>query len=287
MQEGFKIIEANNKHQAFDWGLVLASQNIDTIIDRLPDTGKYALFVSEFDYPRAIEQIELYQKENPATHRVYQIEIAKSLFDGRCLIWALVLILIYAINSEFGIDLHGAGIMHKNAVLLGEWWRIFTAVSLHSDLSHLINNITTGIILLGIAMVYYGAGVCILLCYLAGVLGNLVGLFLHINDYYGLGSSGMVMGALGLLVVSGWFTEESKAPLNIKRVSIGIFLFIWIGTNPNSDVVAHLVGFISGIIIGIPAIKILRKPVLFSVINTISFLIVLVLFTFVWWRALR
>lgn len=287
MQEGFRIIEANNKHQAFDWGLVLASQNIDAIIDRLPDTGKYAIIVSEFDYPRAIKQIELYQKENPATHPVYQIEIAKNLFDSRCLIWALVLILIYVINSEFGIDLRGAGIMHKNAVLLGEWWRIFTAVSLHSDLSHLINNITTGIILLGIAMVYYGAGVCILLSYFAGVFGNLVGLSLRANDYYGLGSSGMVMGALGLLIAAGWFTEESKKPLNIKRITIGVFLFIWIGTNPNSDVVAHLVGFIFGIIIGIPAIKILRKPVLFSVTNTISFLIVVILFTYTWWRALR
>ncbi len=287
MQEGFRIIEATNKHQAFDWGLVLASQNIDAIIERLPDTGKYALLVSEYDYQRAIEQIELYQKENPYTHPVYQIEIAKNLFDGRCLIWALILILIYAANHGFGIDLRGAGVMHKDAVLVGEWWRIFTAVSLHSDISHLVNNITTGIILLGIAMVYYGAGVSVLLSYLGGVLGNVVGLFLHTKDYYGLGSSGMVMGALGLLIASGWFTEKSKKPVNIRRVSIGIFLFIWIGTSPNSDVVAHIVGFISGIILGIPTTKILRKPALFSVVNTVSFLITLILFTYVWWRALR
>jgi hypothetical protein len=53
----------------------------------LPDTGKYALLVSEYDYQRAIEQIELIKKKILTHTPVYQIEIAKNLFDGRCLIW--------------------------------------------------------------------------------------------------------------------------------------------------------------------------------------------------------
>lgn len=288
--EEFKIIEAKNRRQALDWGLVLASQNIDAVIERSKETGKYILIVSESDFPRAVEQLRLYQAENAEFRQPYQIEIAKNIFDGRSLVWALVMISIYAIDSSSKIDIRSAGIMHKNAVLLGEWWRLFTAVTLHNDIPHLATNVSTGIILLGIAMVYYGAGLSILLAFLAGVFGNVCGLFFHSGDYYGLGASGMVMGALGLLASSGWLSphfEGSKKLTILRRLIAAIMLFILVGTNPQSDIQAHLGGFFFGLFSGILTVKILKRPSLYYPLNSIAAIIAIALFLFVWWRALR
>jgi len=289
--EDYRIIETRNRREAFDWGLVLASQNIDAIIERSPETGKYIILVPESDYLRAIEQLRIYQVENLHFRPAYRIEIAKNLFDGRSILWAAAMVLIYLIDTESKIDLRAAGIMHKSAVLNGEWWRLFTAVCLHNDLSHLASNITTGFILLGIAIVYYGAGLSILLTFLSGVVGNLTGLFLHTQDYYGLGASGMVTGALGLLAASGWFSVESESPSKIKfsvaRLVAAFMLFILIGVNPKSDIQAHLGGFISGLFLGILTTKILKKPSRFYFLNKTAFIVALGLFLFVWWRALR
>jgi len=45
-----------------------------------------------------------------------------------------------------------AGDMDSAKVLAGQWWRLFTAVTLHADLAHLMGNITFGVIMLGLAM---------------------------------------------------------------------------------------------------------------------------------------
>ncbi len=289
--EDYKIIEAKTRRQAFDWGLVLASQNIDAIIERSPETGKYPLLVSENDYARAIEQLRIYQLENLHFRPVYRIEIAKNLFDGRSILWALAIVLIYLADTESKIDLRAAGQMHKSAVLNGEWWRLFTAVSLHYDLSHLASNVTTGIILLGISFVYFGVGISLLLSFLSGAIGNLVGLLLRTQDYYGLGASGMVMGALGLLAASGWFSVESTTPsktkISLARLAAAFMLFVLIGVSPKSDILAHAGGFASGLLLGIITMKILKKPSRFYTLNTAASIITIWLFLFVWWRALK
>src|SRR6185295_492432 len=80
-----------------------------------------------------------------------------------------------------------------------DWWRLFTAQLLHADLLHFATNAVFGFLLLGLAMGRYGNGVALLATFLAGAGGNIVSWLVYGASFRGLGASGMVMGALGLL----------------------------------------------------------------------------------------
>jgi membrane associated rhomboid family serine protease len=139
-------------------------------------------------------------------------------------------------------------------VRAGQWWRLFTAVLLHSDLAHLLANVTTGVLLFGLALARFGAGCGLLSAYIAGALGNLAGLLLYGRPYTGLGASGMVMGALGLLTLHSaarWQSNPETARDLMRGGLAGVLLFLILGVNPTSDVVAHVGGFLGGGFLGV------------------------------------
>jgi membrane associated rhomboid family serine protease len=69
-----------------------------------------------------------------------------------------------------------------------------------------------------------------------------------------LGASGMVMGALGLLAAAPW-QRQAGDPIPwrdiIRGVVGGVMLFVLLGLNPASDTVAHLGGFVGGLVLGL------------------------------------
>lgn len=79
--------------------------------------------------------------------------------------------------------------------------RIFTATWLHADAGHLATNTVFGFIFVRLVMGRYGPGVGLLAAFLAGVGGNLTIWWVYGGQPRGLGASGVVMGARGLLVV--------------------------------------------------------------------------------------
>jgi len=125
-----------------------------------------------------------------------------------------------------------------------------------------------GFLLLGLTMGAYGAGVGLLGSLLAGVLGNVAGYLAYGTPHQGLGASGMVLGALGLLSMhSVSWVRAGHAPgsLAIRAVASGSMLLLLFGVSPkeNVDLVAHLVGFGSGLALG-TALAWVPAPVLSS-----------------------
>ena len=124
-------------------------------------------------------------------------------------------------------DLRSRGLMDNAAVAAGEWWRPFTATLLHADIAHLAANATTGILILGLAMGFYGAEVCLLATYLAGVAGNLAGFMIYGGLHRSLGASGVVMGGLGLLTVQSFFLwRKAGALLSSLNAGVGGCLLV-------------------------------------------------------------
>lgn len=285
-------IPARTERQAMDWSLVLVSEGIDAVIDRDPETFVWRLLVNAADYPRAMNAIRHYRVENRSQVWQQQLPWSGLIFDWRCLVSIAFFVFLFAVEATGRGDLSKAGMMHNKAVHAGEWWRMFTAVTLHGDMAHLAANATTGLLLIGLAMGVYGGGTALLASFLAGVGGNIAGLLIYPEAHRGLGASGMIMGALGLLTAQ-WITllKHGLTPrqLAIRGVLSGGLLLVLLGFSPqqNVDVLAHVAGFISGLLLGtilalLPA-KLRASPWL----DNASLLACCVLVTSTWWLALR
>ncbi|HLP76663.1 MAG TPA: rhomboid family intramembrane serine protease [Candidatus Paceibacterota bacterium] len=241
-------IPTRTQRQAMDWSLALISQGIESTIDRSDENG-WGLIVPEDQQARAQETIERYLAEN--RRWPWRQEIRQEVFfDWGAIAWMFLLAVFYALEAH-GPDFRAAGLMRSDAVMHGQWWRLFTAVCLHADVAHLASNLSVGVFLLGLTMGRYGTGAGLLAAFLAGAGGN-VATWLMFPDHRSLGASGMVMGCVGLLAAQAF--SVGRNPYSIKYAVSGIvgglFLFLLLGLGPGTDVLAHFGGFASGLLLG-------------------------------------
>lgn len=162
--------------------------------------------------------------------------------------------LLWWIQDQHGVALEQIGVMRHDAMKNGEFWRLITATTLHADVAHLTSNITAGLLLLGLAMNRFGAGLGFTLALVGGIVGNLIGWLVRTGPYIGLGASGVVMAALRLL--AGWaiaFHRVKRARMRqvFSAGIAGLFLFFMFGISPQSDIAAHIGGFVTGLISGL------------------------------------
>src|SRR5258707_388417 len=119
-----------------------------------------------------------------------------------------------------------------------------------------MGNITFGVIMLGLAMPRFGFGLTLFVTFIAGTIGNVAGLMLYPLPYKGVGASGMMMGALGLLAVHSaklWRAHPRAFRVLWSGAGAGLLIFLLFGMNPKTDVVAHAAGFASAALMGIVA----------------------------------
>src|SRR5438094_1521543 len=245
------VIPARNRRQAMDWSLVLVSQGIEPVIEQ---TGHgWVLLVEPQDHSRALATLRQYQLENRRRFWRQELPWPEIAFHRGAIAWCLLLALFHGLNAVSGSLLESVGAMDRAAVAQGAWWRLFTATMLHFDLAHLMANLAIGFPVFGLAMGRYGPACALLAACLAGVGGNVAGLMFHTHAYHGLGASGTVMGGLGLLTVQS-FSLRLRNPRAARYIIGGIFggvmLFTLLGLDPASDVIAHLGGFVCGLVLG-------------------------------------
>lgn len=242
-------IPARTRSQAMDWSLVLASQGIETVIEEHPESG-WGLVIAATEEARALSAIEQYHREN--RHWPWQREVREILFDWAATLWVVITCVFFQFQSSLPW-LTSRGAVDSVLVARGEWWRCFTATTLHGDLLHLATNSLFGLILLGFAMGRFGTGLGLMTAYLAGVVGNLFSLALHPSPHHSLGASGVVMGALGMLAAQSLRVFPSASRLwkrSLGGLVAGTMLFVLLGLHPDSDIPAHLGGFVAGNVLG-------------------------------------
>ena len=153
-------------------------------------------------------------------------------------------------------------------ILHGEWWRLFTALTLHGGAEHLISNIGLAVFVFAFVFSRFGTGAGLFGTVLGGGLGNLLNAFAHAaKPHQSIGSSTALFASLGLLAGG-----ELAARLMRCGTRTGWQLFVPIGaglaflalyggagTNRdgmplmdagNVDVMAHLFGLVAGIFLG-------------------------------------
>jgi membrane associated rhomboid family serine protease len=136
----------------------------------------------------------------------------------------------------------------------GEWWRVLTALTLHGDVLHLLSNLAFGALFGYPAARLLGPGIAWLLILLGAGLAYGVDALLHPPQHHLLGASTAVFTALGLVASYGWRRHLRNWSPWMRRSAplvAGIALLAFTGTGgENTDILAHLAGFVVGTGIG-------------------------------------
>ena len=285
LPEDSALIPAPSHRHAMDWSLALLSQGIEPVIEHIPEAGAWALSVPLAEHARALAIIQQYRIENRGWPWRRELAVPDFVFDAGSLVWVLLITAFFWL-SEADASFKAAGLMDVAAVSRGQWWRLVTAVFLHADVAHLATNAAIGFVLLALALGRYGTGIGALAALLAGVFGNVVVWLLCAPPRTGLGASGMVLGALGLLAAQ-WFALRDIPPrVWLTGVGAGGLLFLLLGSSPGTDVLAHAGGFVGGLLLGIvPAHY--PKLARHGRVNLLAGLAFAVLTLTAWWLALR
>lgn len=248
-----RLISVRDPAQAREWALALLSQGIESGLVEDELSGVVALEVAADQCGIALRILKQYHLENRGWGLQRELPVVHLAFNWSCLGWAGLIVLIHFLATLPGSRLVEAGLLSPAVFADGAWWRLFTAMTLHGDLGHLASNLVTGILLLGLTMARYGSGPGLLAPWLAGALANLMALFIYGAGYQSLGASGMVLAALGVLTASGMgevFRHRPGWKPLLATMSAGLMLFVLTGSNPTSDLVVHLGGFVSGLGLG-------------------------------------
>lgn len=258
--------------------------------DKPEHRREWALLVAPQQYQAALAAIRQYRLENRGWGWRTALPGSSLEIHSGALFWCMMLVALHWIVSFIAPQLRVHGQMSSLAVEHGEWYRLFTPVVLHSDLAHLFANVTFGAVFLGLAMARFGWGITLLATFLTGALGNVLGYVLYNEPYHGVGASGMMMGALGLLCIHSfglWRKNLKAARYILSGVIAGFLLFVLFGFSPGSDIFAHLGGFMAGLIFGAILSLVDEKRLQTPRLNLPAFAAVLAIMAVTWALALR
>ena len=184
------------------------------------------------------------------------------MFMGRpepvTLVLLVILVVVYLVGDVFlSSDLQEKFLLWAGnssaTVQEGEWWRIFTALFLHANWLHLVMN-GAGLWIFGTA-VEKTMGRCrfLIVFLLAGALGNLASAFVAHYDV-AIGASGGIFGVIGAFAVAVWRLHSPMYHALRRRLLVVLALMVATdftigGLEPQVDNLAHVGGFVSGILI--------------------------------------
>ena len=257
--EESSCVASGTYRQTRDYSLVLLSQGIVHRFLR-SESGPFEIYVTPEEEARAIQQLEIYRKENPPKEENPPLPLSLSIQPA----WVLLVPVVCTV-LDFGnfVDrMHYAGLSDADKIMHGQWWRTITALTLHGDARHLLSNLLSGYIVLN--LMSYRLPLARMVPFLAimSAVANFFVAFTVQADYRALGYSTFVFAAIGALAVIEFrlMPKESHGMLRRFAPLCGAAsLAVFLGLGENADILGHAYGFIAGCICGlIPKKKALR-----------------------------
>jgi len=180
---------------------------------------------------------------------------------------ALVLVGSAVATGFWRLDAFDIGAIDSGLVQAGEWWRAWTALTLHVDAAHLAANLGGGMWFGYLAGRQIGAGHTWLLTVVGAGVANLIESLLGPVGHHSVGASTAVFTVLGLMAAYTWRIRYEFPQRWARRwgpLVAGALLLGWMGTGglsgidkpeviaaSTTDIVAHASGFFVGAVVAV------------------------------------
>jgi membrane associated rhomboid family serine protease len=283
-----------DERSARQLSLVLDARSVPCLIESR-DRGWHLLVPPEH-YERALFELRSYVRENadwpPPPPQ------PRPLFENT-LATLSVLILLATFHNLTRIDILLPGLYMPDwidvgnaqaaKILDGQWWRLVTALTLHADWAHLSSNLAIGGIFVIFLCRELGSGLAWSLILSAGALGNLVNAFVQPPGHSSVGASTAVFGTVGILAALSLVRYRHHLRQRwLLPVAAALALLAILGTEgKNTDLGAHLFGFVYGSFLGLITEYVIgRRGCPGLVLNALLALMNIAVVVGAWWAAI-
>jgi rhomboid protease GluP len=246
-----EVFRSLDRAQCDDRAFMLSAVSIACVVDAA--TSGYVVRVPYAQAAFASHHLWQYEQEIHRRPRAVlpPAPVYPHAWVGSALYVALLaLVAMMVVRGWWRPDTFAIGMLDSGAVQSGQWWRAFTALTLHVDIVHLMMNLGAGAAIGLLASRQIGAGSAWLLTVLAAGLANLVEGLFSLPGHESVGASTAVFAALGLLAAHSWRTRSAGASSRLRHwapLIAGAALLGLMGTEgEGTDLVAHLLGFTFG-----------------------------------------
>lgn len=165
-------------------------------------------------------------------------------------------VIVYLICTFTGNLLYNMGRLDVTSVIVnGEYGRVVWSMFLHSNISHIFNNMVILFFLGSMIEKEVGHIRYAILYFLSGIGGGALSLLYKAMTFDlsgSIGASGAVFGLDGALLALILFSGRGMSNISPNRVILMIILSLYNGfTGENIDNAAHIGGLITGFLVGI------------------------------------
>ncbi|MGO3049387.1 MAG: rhomboid family intramembrane serine protease [Staphylococcus sp.] len=208
-------------------------------------------FVMKKIYNRNHKQTKTYFKERALNNNPIEKHIIKfapvtyALIVINILIWLSMVLFLNRFSDLKLLDV--GGLVHFN-VVHGEWYRLITSIFLHYNFEHILMNMLSLFIFGKIVESIVGHWRMFTIYIVAGIFGNFASLSFN-TDTVSAGASGAIFGLIGAIFAFMYVSQQFNRKmigqlLMVLVIMIGLSLFM-----QNINIVAHIGGFMGGILI--------------------------------------
>jgi membrane associated rhomboid family serine protease len=269
-----------------DFSLVLSSQKISHMILQ-NELGPWEIYVHEADANEAQSQIALYKQENPNWDK--EFIALPALKPNVQPLWFLLIPVVCTFFQFNNPHLKAFGAADAARILKGEWFRLFTAQTIHSSNYHLVSNLLSGLFVFSLISARMPLSRIAPFIVLAAAIANLETAFI-MKNYHSLGFSTTVFASLGALATLEVrvLTKENLWRRLVPWLAV-FLLSVFLGVGDESgkvDIFGHFFGLIMGAVAGFaPPKKWLRWGEPFSKFDVFIVFAIYAFFAVVWMRA--
>ena len=141
----------------------------------------------------------------------------------------------------------------------GQYYRILTSMFMHSDISHLFNNMLVLLFIGGILekvagkvrylIIYFSSGIIAGICSIGYNMYREYGKTPYVKTTFSIGASGAIFGLVGAVLFIVFIGRGKLEQISFRQIVLFVILSLYSGyANSQIDQAAHVGGFLAGLI---------------------------------------